>query len=259
MTAHFPDGPAPRGPKWIPLHDLHAQIRAAIRARHYSPRTGKVYLGWIRRFIQFHGRQHPLRLGEREISEFLSHLATRSRVSPSTQNQALSAILFLYRNVLHKGLDRLTDIVRAKPAKRLPVVLTRQEVSAVLRQLSGTQLIMATLLYGAGLRVLECVRLRVKDIDLGTNTIIVRSGKGMKDRKTLLPQRIRGPLHQHLERMNQQHQEDIRQGGGWVELPTAVARRNNCAGTATMNRHCSARSSSPYFGRASPNPPRATR
>jgi integron integrase len=201
------------------------QVRAAIRARHYSRRTETAYVGWIRRFILFHGKRHPLELGEAEVTGFLTSLATRGNVAASTQNQALSALLFLYREVLKRDLAWLDGVVRAKRPVRLPVVLSREEVSALLRHLRGVEWLMGTLLYGAGLRLLECCRLRVKDVDFDRREITVRDGKGGKDRVTLLPERVAAPLAAHLERVRRQHEEDLRAGTGSVELPAALDRK----------------------------------
>jgi integron integrase len=205
------------------------QVRAAIRARHYSPRTLDAYLLWITRFIRFHRLRHPLRMGEREITEFLSSLAVR-RLSASTQNQALSALLFLYREVLRVELRWMDGIVRAKPGARLPVVLTREEVRAVLDRMRGTPELMARLLYGAGLRLLECCRLRIKDVDFGAGEIVVRAGKGDRDRRTVLPASLREPLRQQVEAVRRQHRADLEHGAGWVELPGRLARKYPRAG-----------------------------
>ena len=168
------------------------QVHIAIRARHFSWRTERAYVGWIKRFILFHGKRHPVDLGEAEVTAFLSALATRDRVSSSTQNQALSAIIFLYRAVLGKQLEWMDGVVRAKRAVRLPVVLTRDEVRAILAEMRGTPWLMVSLMYGAGLRLLECARLRVKDVDFARLEITVRNGKGGKDRRTMLPVSLRG-------------------------------------------------------------------
>ena len=168
------------------------QVHTAIRARHYSWRTEKAYVGWIKRFIIFHNKRHPATLGEAEVTAYLSTLATRDRVSSSTQNQALSAIIFLYRVVLGKRLEWMDGVVRAKSVARLPVVLTRDEVRAILRELRGTPWLMVSLMYGSGLRLLECARLRVKDVDFERLEITVRNGKGGKDRRTMLPSTLRG-------------------------------------------------------------------
>ena len=201
-----------------------------MELRHLSPRTIKAYLGWMRRFHAFHGGRHPERLGPEEVTAFLNHLATRRQVSASTQNQALSAILFLYREVLGLELPWLDGLVRAKRKPRLPVVLSRQEVRAVLGQLRGTPQLMATLLYGSGLRLMECCRLRVQDLDFHRRQIIVRRGKGDKDRVTLLPRASAVALERHLARARQQHREDVRRGAGWVELPQGMRRKSPEAG-----------------------------
>jgi integron integrase len=206
------------------------RVRAAIRARHYSRRTEEAYVDWIRRFILFHGKRHPLTMGAPEVSSFLSSLAVRGKVSASTQNQALSALLFLYREVLERDLPWLEDVVRAKRPRRLPCVLTRDEVRAVLDQLEGVPRLMVLLLYGAGLRLLECAHLRVKDVDLGSNQITVRAGKGNKDRITVLPEAAKAELARHLERVRTQHRADIARGAGWVELPDALCRKYPNAG-----------------------------
>ncbi len=201
------------------------QVRGAIRSHHYSSSTEKAYVGWVRRFVIFHGLRHPAEMGEAEVSEFLTDLATRKRVSASTQNQALSALLFLYREVLNQDLDWMEDIVRAKRPIRLPVVLTKEEVSDLFDQLNGMSWLMASLLYGAGLRLMECVRLRVKDIDFNRKEITVRDGKGSKDRVTMLPGRSKKPLARHLELRKEQHIRDLKKGNGSVELPTAIERK----------------------------------
>jgi len=209
---------------------LLEQVRGAIRARHFSRRTERAYSGWIRRFILFHGKRHPMMMGQHEVSEYLSFLASRRRVAASTQNQALSAILFLYREVLGQDLPWLTDVVRAHEPRRLPTVLTREEVADVLHELQGVPRLMAMLLYGAGLRLLECAHLRVKDIEFSTNQIIVRGGKGNKDRRTLLPAASKRPLIRHLQAVRRQHVEDLAADAGWVELPYALARKSPNAG-----------------------------
>jgi integron integrase len=204
---------------------LLEQVRCAIAARHYSYRTEKSYAGWIRRFVLFHGKRHPAEMGEAEITAFLSALATRGRVSASTQNQALSALVFLYRVVLRKDIGWLNGIVRAKRPVRLPVVLTRSEVRAVLGQMHGTPLLMASLMYGSGLRLLECARLRIKDVDFTTKEITVRDGKGRKDRITMLPAGLCGQLSVHIGRVKKQHQRDLRRGLGSVALPEGIGRK----------------------------------
>jgi integron integrase len=206
------------------------RVREILRTRHYSHRTEEAYVAWIRRYIFFHGKRHPAELGAPEVTRFLSSLAVERRVAASTQNQALSALLFLYRDALGVELPWLDDVVRAKRPERLPVVLTRDEVRAVIERLSGTPRLMACLLYGAGLRVLECCRLRVQDVDFGTNQIVVRGGKGDKDRTTMLPATVKSELVRHLAAVREQHQRDLAVGAGWVELPTALARKYPHAG-----------------------------
>ena len=206
------------------------RVRAALRTRHCSPRTEKAYVGWIRRYILFHGKRHPADMGAAEITRFLSALAVQRNVAASTQNQALSALLFLYREVLEQELPWLDDIVRAKTRERIPVVLTRDEVQAVVAGLDGPPRLLALLLYGAGLRLLEALRLRVKDVDFARNQITVRSGKGGKDRVTMLPAAVRRDLAKHLEVVRAQHEADVRAGAGWVELPWALARKYPRAG-----------------------------
>jgi integron integrase len=206
------------------------QVRYAIRTRHYSRRTEKTYVGWIRRYILFHGKRHPAEMGAAEITSFLSWLAVSRNVSASTQNQALSALLFLYSAVLERDIPWLDGVVRAKVPRRLPVVLTREEVRAVLDQLEGTPRLMTTILYGAGLRLLECARLRAKDVDFSSNQIFVRAGKGEKDRVTLLPAMVKVDLARHLERVRRQHGEDLERGAGWVEIPHALSRKYLTAG-----------------------------
>ena len=170
-----------------PKPRLLDRVREAVRTRHYSRRTEKTYVAWIRRYILFHGKRHPAEMGAPEVGRFLTSLAVDGNVAASTQNQALSALLFLYRDVLEQDMPWLDDVVRAKGPQRLPVVLTRAEVRAVIQQLQGTPRLMALLMYGAGLRLLECARLRVHDVDFASNQIVVRGGKGDKDRVTMLP------------------------------------------------------------------------
>jgi len=201
------------------------RVRQSIRTRHYSSSTEKAYLGWIRRFIRFNGNRHPVALGEEEITAFLSSLARHRNVSASTQNQALSAILFLYRAVLHKEVPHLEGIVRAKRPVRIPVVLTPDEVDSVLDRLHGVTWLMASLLYGSGLRVMECARLRNKDLDFESHQITVRRGKGQKDRVTMLPTAVKGPLAVHLERTRGLHDRDLKRDAGSVELPFGIARK----------------------------------
>ena len=206
-------------------------VRERIRMRHYSPRTERAYVGWIRRFIHFHGKRHPREMGEPEVAAFLSALAIRGNVSPSTQNQALSALVFLYSEVLRVDLDWLSGLIRARRPTRLPVVLSREEVRALLSHLRGTVWLMASLMYGAGLRLLECVELRVKDVDIPGGEIRVRDGKGRKDRVTMLPGRLVEPIRLHLEPVKRLHDADLAAGRGRVALPDALARKYPNAGT----------------------------
>jgi integron integrase len=201
------------------------QVRDAIRTLHYSIRTEEAYLLWVKKFILFHHKRHPLEMGEQEVSEFLTHLAVDRNVAASTQNQALSALTFLYRVVLDRPLEWLDDLVRAKRPARLPVVFTRDEVRAVLAQLEGTKWLMASLLYGSGLRLMECVRLRVKDVDCAMSQLIVRDGKGQKDRATVLPAALQDPLKQHLARVKVLHDQDLKEGFGRVYLPYSLERK----------------------------------
>ncbi|HET6572723.1 MAG TPA: integron integrase [Fimbriiglobus sp.] len=201
------------------------QLRAACRVRHYSIRTEEAYADWVRRFILFHGKRHPRQMGAAEINQFLTHLAVVGRVSASTQNQAFSAVLFLYRHVLQAEPDRVEGVVRARRPKRLPVVLTRPEVQQVLGQLDGTYRLMGQLLYGSGLRLLECLRLRVKDVDFERGEVVVREGKGNKDRRTMLPAAVRPVLAAHLDRVRRLHEADLTAGLGRVYLTDALDRK----------------------------------
>jgi integron integrase len=198
------------------------RVRTVLHARRYSSRTEDAYVAWIRRFILFHRKRHPAEMGVPEVERFLAHLAVSRRVSAATQNQALSALLFLYAAVLERPLGALDGLVRAHRPPRLPVVLAREEVAAVLGHLRGTPWLMASLLYGCGLRLLECARLRVKDVALAHGELLVRDGKGRKDRITMLPARLRGPLEAHLQRTRLQHAADLREGAGAVALPDAL-------------------------------------
>ena len=201
------------------------QVRETIRTRHYSLRTEKAYVQWIKRFIFFHDKRHPREMGAAEISRFLSALAVEGRVSASTQNQALSALLFLYRDVLSQEVSGLQEVVRAKRPQRLPVVLSRMEIRVLLTHLQGEKWLLATLLYGTGLRLMECLRLRVKDIDLDHNQIVVREGKGDKDRLTMLPATVKDALIGHLGKVRAQHERDLKRGLGQVFLPNALERK----------------------------------
>jgi len=209
---------------------LLERVRTAIRTRHLSRRTEEAYVFWIRRFVLFHGKRHSATLGAEDVTRFLSTLAVERHVSASTQNQALSALLFLYRRVLGVELPWLDGLVRAKRPARVPTVLSRAEVAAVLAHLAGQRWLMVALLYGAGLRLLECLQLRVKDVDFERHEIVVRSGKGDRDRRTMLPAAIRRPLAVHLDFVRTQHAADVARGAGWVELPHALGRKYPNAG-----------------------------
>jgi integron integrase len=201
------------------------QVRDVIRRKHFSLRTEQTYTDWIRRFILYHGKRHPSDMAEPEVSDFLTHLARDGKVASSTQNQALSAILFLYREVLRQEIGWVDGVERAKTPVRLPVVLTRDEVHKIFAHLHGTYRLMAGLLYGSGLRLMECVRLRVKDIDFGYLRITVRDGKGAKDRITMLPVNLAEPLKRHLIKVKTQHEQDLAEGFGRVHLPFALERK----------------------------------
>ena len=201
------------------------QVRLHIRTRHYSIRTEEAYIAWIKDFILFHNKRHPDQMGAPEVSSYLSYLATQRHVASATQNQALAALLFLYKEVLGQPLDWIEGVQRAKRSSRLPVVFTKDEVKRVISHLDGTKWLMASLLYGAGLRLMECVRLRVKDIDFLRNQITIRDGKGGKDRVTMLPRRLKEPLRTHLERIKILHERDMEEGFGHVHLPFALARK----------------------------------
>ena len=201
------------------------QLRESLRSRHYSPRTEQTYCHWVRRYIHFHNIRHPAEMAEPEINAFLTHLATKEKVSASTQNQALSALLFLYRHVLGREVGDLGEIIRARKPKRLPVVMTRGEVKAVLTNLTGDKWLMASLMYGAGLRLMECLRLRVQDIDFSRNEILVRDGKGAKDRITMLPESLKALLQRHLKIVKAIHERDLADGWGRVLLPDALDRK----------------------------------
>src|SRR5688572_15811752 len=210
----LPSGNSPR---------LLDQVREVIRMRHYSMRTEQAYVQWIRRLILFHGKRHPREMGATELTAFLSNLAVQQNVAASTQNQALHAILFLYRDVLKIDLPWLDQVQRAKKPQHLPVVFTRDEAKALLAQLQGTTWLMAMLTYGSGLRLLECLRLRVKDVDFHYRQLVVRNAKGQKDRVTMLPSSLVDPLRTHLAKIRQLHELDLREGYGRVFLPHALA------------------------------------
>jgi len=208
-----------------PQPPLMQRVRAMLRVGHYSHLTEKAYTGWIRRYILFHRKRHPLEMGVAEITEFLSDLAQRQKVSSPTQTQALSALLFLYRRVLGVELPWLDKIVRARKPARIPVVLTVHEVQVLLAQLDGVYWLIASLLYGSGLRLMECLNLRVKDIDLPARQIVVRSGKGQKDRVTVLANSCVELLQAHLRLRREQHVRDLARGSGAAYLPHALARK----------------------------------
>jgi integron integrase len=224
------------GDRWRPAANEHApasapkprlldQVRQAIRARHYSRRTEDVYVMWIKRFIFFHGVCHPAKMGESEINAFLTDLAINKKVSASTQNQALSALLFLYRHVLGREVGDLGQVIRARKPTRLPVVMTRPEVKAVLSHLQGDKWLMASLMYGAGLRLMECLRLRIQDIDFVRHEITVRDGKGGKDRVTMLPESLNTPLQNQFRTVKAIHERDLAEGWGRVQMPSALDRK----------------------------------
>ncbi len=208
-----------------PQPRLLDRVRMAIRTRHYSPRTEKAYVAWIRQFILFHGKRHPETLGAPEVVGYLSHLASWCEVSSSTQTQAFAAILFLYRDVLHQNLVGLESVVRAKRPVRVPLVLARPEVQAILRRLKGTPWLMCALMYGGGLRLLECCRLRVKDVDFDRCEITVHDGKGRKDRVTVLPTRLLPALRAHRAHVERQYLADLDGAAGYVALPYALERK----------------------------------
>ncbi len=217
----------------MPNHPrLLDRVKEKIRLKHYSIRTEKAYVGWIKRFILFHNKKHPKDMGPKDVEAFLSDLATRRNVASSTQNQALNAILFLYREVLKIKMDWLDNLVRAKRPARLPVVLTRTEAKRVLSKLDGQPWLMASLLYGSGLRLMECVRLRVKDMDFEYRQITVRDGKGRKDRITVLPEVLMPHLESQLAKRLLQHADDLKRGFGSVYLPHALAVKYPAAPTA---------------------------
>jgi integron integrase len=207
---------------------LLTQVRQAIRLHHYSRRTEAAYLGWIRRYVRFSGMRHPAELGGEDVRRFLTALAERGRVSASTQTQALSGLLFLYREVLGRELDSVTIVRPVRPV-RLPVVLSREDVRLLLAHLSGTPRLVALLLYGSGVRLLEALQLRVKDIDFGTGEIVVRRGKGATDRITILADSLAGELGGQLGRVRRQHDRDLAGGGGYVALPGAYHRKSPAA------------------------------
>jgi integron integrase len=207
-------------------YKLLQRVRLAVRVRHYSPRTEESYVAWVKRYVRFHGLQHPGELGVREITGFLSALAESGRLSASSQTQALSALLFLYRDVLHRDLGPLGEIARAKQPIRLPVVLTKEEVGALLARLGDVPRVAALLMYGSGLRLLEALQLRVKDLDFTMRQITIRRAKGGKDRVTVLPDSVAPMLRDHLAAVRETHVRDLAVGAGRVALPFAYHRKS---------------------------------
>ena len=230
MPGYTPTSSPPSAPAAPPR--LLDRVRDRIRRKAYSIRTEKSYIHWIKRYIYFNGKRHPAELGRAEVEAFLTSLAVEDKVAAATQNLALSAILFLYREVLETELPWLDGIVRAKKPARLPTVLTQTEVKAVLDRLEGTVALMVRLLYGTGMRLMECVRLRVKDVDFASFEISVRDGKGGKDRVTMLPRALAGPLQTHVAAAKALHQADLAAGGGSVWLPGALAKKYPNAATS---------------------------
>lgn len=206
------------------------QVVSRLRVKHYSLRTEKSYVDWIKRYIWFHDKKHPRDMGAPEVEAFLSHLAVERNVSSSTQNQAKSALLFLYKEVLEIDLPWLDNVTQAKVPKRMPVVMTKSEVQSVLSRMDGTVWLIASLLYGSGLRIMECLRLRVKDVDLARREILVREGKGFKDRVTMLPASLVQPLKAHLEKVKVLHEQDLADGYGEVFMPMALEMKYPSAG-----------------------------
>lgn len=219
MAQPIPPTPPGQQPK------LLDRVRIAIRLKNYSIRTEQAYVNWIERYIRFHNLRHPQEMGVPEIEAFLAHLAVEGNVAASTQNQALSALLFLYKHLLAKELPAKINVLWAKRPERLPTVLTRAEVRQIIDQLSGVHHLMAMLLYGTGMRLMECIRLRVKDVDFGQNLILIRDAKGQKDRVTLLPDRTREPLHRQLAWAKTLHDHALSAGYGMVYLPDALERK----------------------------------
>ena len=205
-------------------------VRESIRARHYSLRTEQAYVHWVRRFILFHGKRHPKDMGAQEVEAFLTHLATVGNVAVSTHQQALSALVFLYKEVLRVELQWLDNLTRPKKPKRLPTVLTQTEVARLFAHMEGTHLLMARLLYGAGMRLMECVRLRIKDVDCERNEVLIRDGKGGKDRVTMLPGSLTAELHNHLARVRSLWEQDRAMNLPGVHLPDALEKKYPSAG-----------------------------
>lgn len=206
------------------------RVREALAVRHRSPRTIEAYVGWVRRYVRFHGNRHPRELGAADVERFLTVLADRRKVAPSTHNQALAALQFLYRDVLGQPLDFVEAVPAARIRRRLPTVLTPAEVRKVIAELSGTPRLVVELLYGSGLRLMEAMRLRIKDVDLERRELTVRSGKGGKDRRTVLADSLLAPLRAQIRLVRLQHASDVARGAGWVELPGALAAKFPAAG-----------------------------
>ena len=225
-------GPTPSAPPSTQGPKLLDALRTQLRVMHYAIRTEDAYVDWVKRFILFHGKRHPRDMGPKEVAEFLSHLAVARNVSASTQNQAKAGILFLYRHVLGTQLPWVDDVVIAKVPQRLPVVLTAREVRSLLHELNGTTALVASLLYGTGMRLMEGLRLRVKDIDFERREIVIREGKGSKDRVTVLPENLIEPLQQRLRKTQQVHQADLDVGYGEVHMPDALQVKYPKAGRA---------------------------
>ncbi len=224
MAPYDDTAASPRPPK------LLDQVRAAVRARQFSPRTEEAYVGWIRRYVLFHGKQHPAGLGEEAVAAYLTDLAANRKVSAATQHQAASALLFLYREVLHLHIEPPAGIVRPHRPKRLPTVLSRAEVRRVVAETSGQQRLVVSLLYGAGLRLMEALQLRVKDVHFDRQELTIRDGKGGSDRVALLPTALRSELKRQIERVRVRHDAEVPRGHGWVELPPGLERKLPTAG-----------------------------
>lgn len=236
----------------LPHPQLFGRLRERLRLRHYSIRTERAYLGWTRRFLAANGQRHPSELGGDDVERFLTDLAARDDVASGTQNQALAALLFLYREVIGVKLPWMEDMIRAKRPRRLPVVLAREEIDRLLAAMEGPPRLMAALLYGTGMRLMECVRLRVKDIDFSRNEIVVREGKGDKDRRVPLPERLREDLRRALDHALTLHRHDVAEGFGEAKLPHALARKYPSASMEAAWQFlfpASQRSKDPYTGR----------
>lgn len=227
------------------------QLRAAVRTRNYSIRTEQAYCGWVKRFIQFHDLRHPNELGDSEVVEFLTHLSVHRNVSANTQNQALNALVFLYKQVLQKPLGDLSKTVRAKKPQRLPVVLSREEVRDILNELHGEHRLVGSLLYGSGLRLLEALQLRVKDMDFQYRCLHIRDAKGAKDRVVTFPPQLHKPFSIHLEQVKLNHRSDLARGYGEVYLPMALARKYRTAATHALENGLDIRTVQQQLGHSS--------